>query len=658
MINKVLPEAPAPSDGTETVAANALPLAGATVHPESGKRNAAATAQHLRAANPARSEVLLKITSAIANAVTADRVFEALVDHVAEAIGASSGGLWILGPDGKSARLARARGYSDEALRYMAVVRADDTPAIPVLESLRSGEPVWIASQAELVARYPHLAPIVTPGRDYRISCLPLKAQERVLGVLALTIEAQEPASEDERDFLLLVASYAGQALERVRLFEAERASRAAADTAANRLALTATENARLYQETLDARTRAEQLYRFAQAVVAADRVEVVFEAALSAIQAALGATRAAVLTFDGEGVVRFRAWRNLSDTYRAAVEGHSPWRPDAHAPEPLTFDDATAAAPLASFHELFRQEGIGALAFIPLATSGRLLGKFVVYYDRPHAFSGHELETARAIANHLASVTTRFAVLTKLEETVRQNELFAGVLAHDLRSPLSAILTSAQLALMRQEGAGAGSKRDPKPLSRIISSGQRMTAMIEQLLDFTRVRSGGGIEIHAAPADLGALCGQAIEEVELARPECQLDRCLIGDPLGTWDPDRLLQVLSNLIGNASQHGDPGGVVSIKVDGSERDHVTVSVHNLGAIPESLLPHLFDAFRITRHRRERSRGLGLGLYIVSEIARAHGGSVAVESSQAAGTTFTVRLPRHAVQRERAPVTGST
>jgi signal transduction histidine kinase len=277
---------------------------------------------------------------------------------------------------------------------------------------------------------------------------------------------------------------------------------------------------------------------------------------------------------------------------------------------------------------------------------AGRLIGKFMVYYDHPHAFAPHEIETARAIANHLASVITRFTVLTKLEDTVRQNELFAAVLAHDLRNPLGAIMTAAQLALRRQEGETGGSTRNPKPLSRIIASGERMTAMIDQLLDFARVRSGGGIEIHPRPSDLSELCAQAVGELELARPECKIRRALAGDQSGTWDPDRLLQVLSNLIGNAGQHGDPAGGVSIRIDGNERDHVTVTVENDGAIPESLLPHLFDAFRSTRHRRDQSRGLGLGLYIVREIVRAHGGAVDVTSSETAGTKFTVRLPRHA------------
>ena len=291
-----------------------------------------------------------------------------------------------------------------------------------------------------------------------------------------------------------------------------------------------------------------------------------------------------------------------------------------------------------------FRAERIGALAFFPLATGGRLLGKFMVYYQQPHTFSAGEVETARVIANHLASVVTRFSAIARLEETVRYNELFAGVLAHDLRNPLNAMITAAQLLLMQREGEAARAEREAKPLSRILASGDRMRTMIEQLLDFTRARSGGGILVEPHPVNLAELCAEAVGEIELAHPERQIEQVLHGSPSGSWDAARLLQVLSNLIANACQHGTPATPVSVRIDGSEPQQVTVEVHNQGAIPAPLLSELFDPFRGTRHQRQRSRGLGLGLFIVREIVRAHGGAVTVASSEAAGTTFAIQLPR--------------
>lgn len=756
--------------------------------------------ERFRVATADRAERLLHITAAIADAVTAEQVFAAVVDQVAAAVGASTAALWLVDEDQKEARLVQSVGHTEATRQQFAAVPIDSGTPLPLLDAVRSGEPVWIHSQAELLRRYPHLRSAVTPGRSYWVSCLPIVTHRGVCGVLGLTVEGTRDLSGEEQDFLLLISRYASQALERLRLFEAEHRSRAEADAAAARLgvlshasrvfveadidldsrlrkvvaemggalgsaigvsligadgrlhascvyhpdpeaqalldrlsadsplqmgegitgavavsgksvliptidpkefavrvapgyrsfierypiysvmsaplracgqiigtmiatrtrpgqgymgedlrlfeelaerAAAAIENSRLYQENLDARSRAEQLYRFAQVVVSAKRVEQVFEAALDAIAGAQGTDRVAILMFGGDGVMRFRAWRGLSDGYRAAVEGHSPWPRDATAPAPILVPDVACDPAMTPYQALFRAERIGSLAFIPLVTRGRLLGKFMIYHGQPHAYSSHEVELASAIGNHLASVTARFAAIAKLEETIHFNELFAGVLAHDLRNPLAAMMSAAQLLLMRQEGE---TNRNTKPISRILQSGQRMTLMIEQLLDFTRARVGGGIEVHPREVNLADLCTQAIDEIELAHPEWEIQREVRGDHGGRWDPDRLLQVISNLVANAGQHGDPAAGIRVTLDGRRADLVSLEIRNQGAVPAALLPTLFDPFRGTQHRRDQSRGLGLGLFIVREIVRAHGGTVEVASSEETGTVFTVRLPR--------------
>src|SRR3569833_2855786 len=134
----------------------------------------------------------------------------------------------------------------------------------------------------------------------------------------------------------------------------------------------------------------------------------------------------------------------------------------------------------------MFRRKRIGALGFIPLVSGGRLLGKFMVYYDRPRVLTPTELEVGRAIANHVAAAVARFRFMGELQETVRFNEMFTGLLGHDLRNPLAALISSARLAMSRDN-----TDRLRWPLARILSSGDRMTRMIDQLLDFTRVRLG-----------------------------------------------------------------------------------------------------------------------------------------------------------------------
>ncbi|MBI3843886.1 MAG: GAF domain-containing protein [Planctomycetes bacterium] len=239
-----------------------------------------------------------------------------------------------------------------------------------------------------------------------------------------------------------------------------------------------------------------------------------------------------------------------------------------------------------------------------------------------------------------------REAAVAELERTLRENEIFAGVLAHDLRNPLGAILTGAHLVLERHKGE----ENITKPMSRIVSSGTRMTSMIDQLLDFTRARVGGGIDLEPRDASLADICGQAVGELEVAHPEWRIKVESLGDLRGTWDPDRLLQVVSNLVANAGQHGTSGGAIRLEVDGTDPSSMALEVHNGGSIPEAMLPSLFAPFRGTKDRR--SLGLGLGLFITRDIVVGHGGTIEVTSSDAAGTAFKIRLPRHATPRPRA------
>jgi signal transduction histidine kinase len=240
------------------------------------------------------------------------------------------------------------------------------------------------------------------------------------------------------------------------------------------------------------------------------------------------------------------------------------------------------------------------------------------------------QLELARLRAQRVAEV----------ERALRFSEMFIGVLGHDLRNPLSAILTASD-GLLRKET----SEQFARPIRRIRSSAGRMARMIEQILDFTRARIGGGIPIEPKPTSLKELATQLVEEFEPGAPQ----RIVLesrGDTRGEWDSDRLAQVISNLLGNAVEHGDHGQPIRLSLDGSAQGSLRIKVWNAGVIPDGLLPTVFEPFRgsgVVRNT-QKSAGLGLGLYVVREVVRAHGGSIDVRSSVDVGTTFSVLIPR--------------
>ncbi|WAS90457.1 PAS domain-containing sensor histidine kinase [Nannocystis punicea] len=233
-----------------------------------------------------------------------------------------------------------------------------------------------------------------------------------------------------------------------------------------------------------------------------------------------------------------------------------------------------------------------------------------------------------------------REALVTDLRRAMHYQEMFMAVLGHDLRSPLSAILMATSLGLRR-----SSDDRTRRVLHQIASSGHRMLRMIEQLLDVTRIRAAGGLEIRPTRADLAAICRTIIDEHQQANPAARVVLDVRGDTRGTWDVDRLSQLASNLIGNAIQHAEGTPVATAQVDGRDAGVVRFVVHNRGTIAPDLLGAIFDPFQRAAKGSAKTAGLGLGLYITEQIALAHGGSVAVESTRTGGTYFRVELPRH-------------
>ena len=215
--------------------------------------------------------------------------------------------------------------------------------------------------------------------------------------------------------------------------------------------------------------------------------------------------------------------------------------------------------------------------------------------------------------------------------------EMFIGILGHDLRTPIGAIRLSAETLLLH----GHLDDRDRRAAARIISSGDRVTRMIFQLLELTRARVGGGFPLEPKPTDLGEVCRSVAEEFG---PALQLE--VEGNLTGVWDPDRLAEALSNIARNAIEHAAPetGVVVKAHPEGAE---VVVEVINHGEpIPADVLPFIFEPFRrAQQHKSSTTGNLGLGLYIANQIVSSGGGKLVAYSTDGT-TTFVMRLPRNA------------
>ncbi|MBV7495875.1 HAMP domain-containing histidine kinase [Pseudomonas sp. PDM24] len=241
------------------------------------------------------------------------------------------------------------------------------------------------------------------------------------------------------------------------------------------------------------------------------------------------------------------------------------------------------------------------------------------------------------AIDEALAESTAAYA-----EQVNHSRDIFLAILGHDLRAPLQAVSMSTEILMRKTNLEG-----DALTCALHIKRGTRhMAVMIGDLLELVRSRLGKSLPIEPAPMDLADTAREAIAQACAAHPQCDPTLSVEGDTQGVWDGRKLNQMLQNLIGNALQHGSSNNAVKLTLRG-EADSVRLTVHNDGApIPPGALPTIFDP--LVRSANEALNGpttsLGLGLFIVKEVVKAHQGTIDVSSNEADGTMFTVVLPR--------------
>ncbi len=412
------------------------------------------------------------------------------------------------------------------------------------------------------------------------------------------------------------------------------------------------TETVRVQQSL--ARRAAEQaaLYRFTDQLHRATTLDEVYRSAIDAILEAVACDRASLLLFDEALVMRFVAWRGLSEGYRRAVDGHTPWRADEKDALPIAVDDVAGSDLDEELKATVLGEGIRAFAFIPLATSDRLIGKFMVYYDAPHAFSDEALSLALTIARQIT-----FGILRKradedraraeaaLRAADQRKDEFLATLAHELRNPLAPVRNVLPL-LQAKLADGEDVTRHLEMLFRQTS---RLSRMVDDLMDVSRI-TRGHIDLRFETVDLVSVVNRALD---LAAEEPGADELAFSVELPAvpvpilGDSIRLEQIVHNLLSNAIKYTDVGGSVSVAVV-PLADSVEVRVRDTGiGLDVNTVEQIFDLFHQGDRSLDRSAGgLGIGLTVARRLVELHGGQIEVSSDGlGSGAEFTVRLPRH-------------
>ena len=373
---------------------------------------------------------------------------------------------------------------------------------------------------------------------------------------------------------------------------------------------ISATETQRLQQ--------IRKLTEVSRALTYAVSLDEVFQLAVDRAADLLAAKAALLLVADGDGLLALRSAYGVDAALAPRFR------------EPL---NEGLVQRLAGFLDAQPEAFLG----VPLVVAGAIKGLLVVIRADASTDVEHDEWLLSALADQAAVALEK----TRLDEVGEFREQLMGIVGHDLRNPLSTILMGAQLLLLH-EGLG---EKETELARKIARSASVAARLIDQLLDLTRSRLGGGIPIDPTRFDLNEVCRQVMGETELTHPDRPMRVQVQGDLAGVWDRDRMYQVLANLVGNAVQHGEPRSPIDLRIDGGD-DDVVIEVANRGEpVPPALLPFIFDAFRKSRTvHPSKHHGLGLGLFIAQQIVRSHGGTIAVTSSASEGTTFCVRLPR--------------
>lgn len=388
-------------------------------------------------------------------------------------------------------------------------------------------------------------------------------------------------------------------------------------------------------EEERDARIRELQsVYALTSALNQATDIDQIYDAALDAVLSTIGTDRAAILVFDDDDVMRFKRWRGLSDEYRAAVEGHSPWKRDDPSPCAITVPDLRIDSALASFLPVFEKEGIKALAFIPIVYESRLLGKFMLYCNNAHEFSEQAIRVAEALAAPVAAALERRReqeILNRSEKLASAGRLAASI-AHEINNPLEAI---GNLVFLLRANPDAPDRNTY--LEQLDTAVQRVSHIARQTLGFYKESS------DPVTVDLSDLLSDVIS---MFTPKIQSKGVNVTTDISQAEcigvPGELRQVFANLVANAIDACSHAGELSVGAAQSD-GHVDVVVADNGhGMAPDVLPRVFDPFFTTRN----NGGTGLGLWVTKQLVEKNRGAISIRTNTTEhehGTAVTVRLP---------------
>jgi PAS domain S-box-containing protein len=601
------------------------------------------------AAEAATSRVarLQNVTAALSRALAPAEMAETIAEQGIAALGAQAGSIALLTPDGAELDLIHSRGYPAglvERWRRFSILAP-----VPMAEAARTGHSVLLQTSQDRADRYPQIPSSARPAVSGAQAAVPLVLDGRTVGVMSLSFAAPRTFSAEDREFLLALARQCAQALERARLFHAERRARATAEAAQGRLAFLAEASAILavsleYETTL--------------ASVAELAVPRLGDwCAVDIVGAGDTLRRLAVVHADP---ARAGLARELHEHYppettatRGVLQVIRHGQPEL-VPEVTTEWLAQVVQnpdALRIIHEL----GLASLMIVPLTARGRTFGAITLVSASPdRRYDQADLALAEDLARRAALAVENARLYRESQQAIRARDHFLTVAAHELRTPLTTIRGSAELLLRRVHNPERTLDRAAlgERLQKLLDGVDRMASLATRLLDVTRMQ-GGAFAIDPKACDLAEIVAGVVERTRATAgnnylngaPSVALLYDHPAEPVaGEFDRVRMEQVVGNLLANALKYQPNGGTIHVRLRATDTEAtLTVRDEGIGIDPETL-PHLFEPFvRASNAIADQIAGVGVGLYITDQIVRQHGGNITVQSTIGQGSEFSVHVP---------------
>jgi len=580
---------------------------------------------------------LQAITAALSKALTPAEVASVAIHQGLAALDAYAGFLMLVNEEAERITCAGHAGYPPGFIEEFQDLPLD--APLPVAFTARTGVALFAGSREALLRDYPGLEGTSRLSTEANaVACLPLSGDHRVLGALALSFREPREFTESERLFMGSLAQLCCQALERSRLYEAERAARAKADEEQQRFAFLANVSAALassleYEATL----------------------LLVLDLAVPGL-----ADQCSVNLMDDDGTIK-RKIAVFGNTAKLAlaceIDRKYPLSPSKPHPivnvlqngQPLLIPEVPDSLLVMSAHDDEHLEALRSLAprssmVVPLKARARTFGSLeLVTSGSGRRYTERDLILAEDFARRAALAIDNARLYDSAQRAIQARQDLLAIVSHDLRNPLGVIAMNAALLERKapEDEAGAQIK---KRAATMLRAAERMTHLIRDLLDAATIESGR-FSLESKPQDAAALVREGFDMMAPFADTKSIKLVRDAPPPGTLvqcDRDRVIQVLTNLIGNALKFTPEGGQITVRAEVCERD-VVFSVTDSGVgIAEDQLPHIFD--RYWMGKRSKGGGTGLGLYISKGIIDAHGGEIGAESKQGSGSTFHFTLPR--------------